>query len=125
MSNCDIDMILQLTNIFETSNPSAGIIQFTTGAGSAQEVIEEYTAINHPNEFTTMNSTLDAIKKNYLQTKDLNGDVNGPWHPNNLPFNNVKFNVQLGLEGTKDLVKRTGRLPESINANAELKWLEK
>ncbi|KAI8901898.1 hypothetical protein BC833DRAFT_645858 [Globomyces pollinis-pini] len=168
MSNCDIDLILQLTNIFETTNQSisirdiAGIIQFTTGTGSAQEVIEEYTAINHPNEFTTMNSTLDAIKKNYLQTKDLNGDVNGLegfcsawdlaskqpsfqqcqiqvlarryWFPA-FDFSQTigmklsvsigqiyDSSVQLGLEGTKDLVKRTGRLPESIAANAELKW---
>ena len=59
LSNCQIDLILQITSIYETSTPtfnygictsladghgySAGIIQFTTGAGSAILVIQKYT----------------------------------------------------------------------------------
>jgi hypothetical protein len=89
LSNCQINLILQLTSIYETSSPSfdygicvsladghgysAGLIQFTTGSGSAIRVIEEYTDLVYPNPtpFTPLNSTLDQVMGKIKQ----NGEV--------------------------------------------------
>ena len=77
LAGSQISVIVQLTNIFETSHCdfdfavctqlqdghgySAGIIQFTTGTGSAQAVIDEYTEQVNPNEFTAMKGVLEDI----------------------------------------------------------------
>ncbi|KAH6563586.1 hypothetical protein BASA50_003191 [Batrachochytrium salamandrivorans] len=76
-NSCQTSIILKLTNTFETSHQefqydpcvqlsddhgySAGIVQFTTGTGSAQQVIQYYSERVYPNEFTPMNATLSAI----------------------------------------------------------------
>jgi hypothetical protein len=91
LGNCQIHLLLQLTNIYETSNPhfdygvctqladnhgySAGIIQFTTGTGSAMQVIQHYTSKWNPNEFTPLNGSLEVLWKTIKKTGELNGNV--------------------------------------------------
>ena len=92
LSNCQIDLILQITSIFETSTPtfnyeictsladghgySAGIIQFTTGAGSAILVIEKYTELELPNPtpFTPLNATLESLYSKIKKSTANGGD---------------------------------------------------
>lgn len=73
-TDCQTSLLLQLTNIYETSHPnftynvcvtladghgySAGIIQFTTGTGSAQEVISDYSNRSTPNEVVNLFTSL-------------------------------------------------------------------
>jgi hypothetical protein len=93
LNDCHAHLILQLTNIYETSNPhfeynvctvladnhgySAGIIQFTTGTGSALQVIEEYSKRRNPNEFTIMLTDLKRIAAVAKQTGKPVGDISG------------------------------------------------
>ncbi|KAJ3416267.1 hypothetical protein HDV05_002557 [Chytridiales sp. JEL 0842] len=75
---CAQKIALKLTSVYETSSQelnwgicvtlpdnhgySAGIIQFTTGTGSAQKVISTYASAVGPNhEFTPYNPTLSSI----------------------------------------------------------------
>ena len=89
LSNCQINLILQLTSIYETSSPSfnygictsladghgfsAGMIQFTTGSGSAIKVIEEYTELVFPNPtpFTPLNTSLEQVMGKIKQSGEV------------------------------------------------------
>jgi hypothetical protein len=91
LSDCQIHLILQLTNIYETSHPefdfevcvqlqdnhgfSAGIIQFTTGTGSALQVINEYTKMKPDNGFRNYIQSLRQIATRHQQSGEPIGDV--------------------------------------------------
>ena len=92
LTNCQINLILQITSIFETSTPtfnygicttladnhgySAGIIQFTTGAGSAILVIQKYTEslLPNPTPFTPFNTTLELLYSKIKQSTANGGE---------------------------------------------------
>jgi chitosanase len=56
---------------------SAGIIQFTTGTGSALQVIDEYSNRITPNEFSSMVDVLERIRDMAKQTGKAIGDISG------------------------------------------------
>ncbi|EGF78792.1 hypothetical protein BATDEDRAFT_90250 [Batrachochytrium dendrobatidis JAM81] len=117
-NSCQTSIILKLTNVFETSHQefqfdpcvqlsdghgySAGIVQFTTGTGSAEQVIQFYSDRVHPNEFTVMNATLEAIT---LQLKaGASGDASG------------LVSSVAGLDGYCDAWSKASQRPEFRDA---------
>ena len=94
------NLAVKLTSIFETSTPdlqwgvcvtladghgySAGIIQFTTGTGSVQQVIAAYNYLSNPdnsqtpnNEFTPYNSILNSIASQAAASSSPVGSISG------------------------------------------------
>lgn len=91
ISNCQLHLLLQLTNMYETSSLSfdypvcvtlqdnhgfsAGIVQFNTGSGSAIQVIQGYNLLLSPNEFTPLNASLSALLNLEQTSSSLQADT--------------------------------------------------
>ncbi|KAJ3332204.1 hypothetical protein HDU76_000977 [Blyttiomyces sp. JEL0837] len=92
--NCVMNIALKLTSIYETSSQelqwgvcvtlddnhgySAGIVQFTTGTGSAQQVINEYTkSVGSQNEFTRYQTQLQQLATNAASSGSVDGTISG------------------------------------------------
>ncbi|KAJ1549031.1 hypothetical protein HK405_010942 [Cladochytrium tenue] len=91
---CVENIALKLTSVYETSSQSlqwgvcgtladghgysAGIVQFTTGTGSAEAVIEDYWGrVGSNNEFSAYNATLEALAAAYQTSGELQGSTAG------------------------------------------------
>ncbi|KAI9332868.1 lysozyme-like domain-containing protein, partial [Zopfochytrium polystomum] len=174
---CVENMALKLTSVYETSSQqlrwdvcvnvndahgfSAGIVQFTTGTGSAQAVISAYTrTVGSTNEFTPYMGVLNQLAQAAQATGGLAGDVSGLtgycdawraasakqafrdaqmevfsenyWKPSQdlSSASNVltalgrsqvfDSTIQLGLEGTRQILSRVG----AAVGGREAAWLQ-